>query len=454
MKIRILTPLPRSLQMKGALGIIALSLLTFTLCAQEPRSKTLSKQDVTQLVSAGLSASVIVQQIRKDGIAFDMDAATTLELKRAGVSDEILAALLDASSKPPNAADNSVHALYEAGKYADIADHMKAVLAKNPADAKSHAVLILALLKLGDRLTAEAEFAQLKSAVGAESPYVKRIDELFDSLAAQEKVKEQFVAAVRSYDARRAFEAVDRLKAADLQKRILRAYLYTYEADFKSARRMITEAQVTSFKQKQHISPPIIENITKSENAYTQLLETAERYIHSPLAASYCNNYGDDMQRYFGEFSQISLKEYASTISALAQTAPLSDYVMDLVFHLAVISGQYGDLENVGDRLLASKGKLRIPFYSDRAFFWVVIDKVGRRIYTEPDSQKFLARYAPLKPGDFNDQNSPEVPFDLKFEEISSIEQNKGHNNYYAWLGKHAYALKFGPQGVAPHYAL
>ena len=53
----------------------------------------LSKDKLAALRTAGLSDSVLIQQIEKDGISFDMTADTTLELKGSGFSNDVLQAL-------------------------------------------------------------------------------------------------------------------------------------------------------------------------------------------------------------------------------------------------------------------------------------------------------------------------------------------------------------------------
>ena len=57
---------------------VALMLLLF---AGTSLGQSLSKQNLVDLKKAGISDSVLIKQIEKDGISFEMNAATTIELE-------------------------------------------------------------------------------------------------------------------------------------------------------------------------------------------------------------------------------------------------------------------------------------------------------------------------------------------------------------------------------------
>ena len=63
--------------------------------ASEPTSTGLSTDDVLAMVKAGLGEGVIVIMIRKEGTPFDLSAMQLVQLKQAGVSDNILKVMLD-----------------------------------------------------------------------------------------------------------------------------------------------------------------------------------------------------------------------------------------------------------------------------------------------------------------------------------------------------------------------
>ncbi|MEK7992817.1 MAG: hypothetical protein AAB403_03330 [Planctomycetota bacterium] len=55
--------------------------------------------DVIQLVQAGLSEDLVIAKVKKNGKAFDLSTNQLLQLKKAGVSDNVIRALLDPSAE-------------------------------------------------------------------------------------------------------------------------------------------------------------------------------------------------------------------------------------------------------------------------------------------------------------------------------------------------------------------
>lgn len=66
--------------------------------AQSPKGgESLTVEEVVKLSEAGFSEEVIVTRIKKNGKAFDLNAAELVELKKIGLSDAIIKYLLDPS---------------------------------------------------------------------------------------------------------------------------------------------------------------------------------------------------------------------------------------------------------------------------------------------------------------------------------------------------------------------
>jgi len=66
--------------------------------AQSPKTgESLTVEEVVNLSKAGFSEEVIITKIRKNGKAFDLNAAELVELKRIGITDAIIKFLLDPS---------------------------------------------------------------------------------------------------------------------------------------------------------------------------------------------------------------------------------------------------------------------------------------------------------------------------------------------------------------------
>ena len=201
---------------------VALMLLLF---AGTSWGQSLSKQNLIDLKKAGISDSVLMKQIDKDGISFEMNAATTIELKNLGFSDDVLSALLGSGKKTvtdaPAPRSNSIAAMYNAGKFPELADRLRASLKADPSDYKSDALLIMTLLKMKEKDAALTEFRQLAAHEQdpAAAPLVKQIKALFDSLAKTEEAKGRLIAALKDYRVADAMAALNELSVPSKAER-------------------------------------------------------------------------------------------------------------------------------------------------------------------------------------------------------------------------------------------
>lgn len=421
----------------------------------------LSKDKLAALRTAGLSDSVLIQQIEKDGISFDMTADATLELKGSGFSNDVLQALLRASRPALSAAGqpgqgDSVAALYRAGRFPELADRLKTTLKANPTDYKSQALFIMTLLKIKEFDAAQAEFKQLAAHEQdpAAAPLVKQVRSLFDTLAKTQDAKNKMLAALKGYRAADAGVIVDQLPASPVQKEILRINLDMYQGKFDQARERYSKIPFDSYSAKERATT-ILDNINKTEAEYKKLMARIEVYLHSPMAPVYCGfplSAAAQQGNQYKALASLSVTDYVAQVNALARSAPLSDDARNLTFHTALLSGNYDQMQSLGDQMLKDTGIIRIPFYSSDRFFQLVIDSHKKRIYTEDDTHPFREKW-PTKSW------SQLEPFDLSFDQIKTLSQKAGH---WHWgisssgdiLVSHSYALKFEPRGLAPNYAL
>ncbi|MER3431265.1 MAG: hypothetical protein C4324_09535 [Blastocatellia bacterium] len=91
----------------GPLFLIALIAFPASLRAQEDPPMT--NEDVISLTKAGLAPAIIIGKIRAAKTKFDLSTDSLLKLKSAGVSDDVVAAMLEAKSGKP-VSSNSVPA--------------------------------------------------------------------------------------------------------------------------------------------------------------------------------------------------------------------------------------------------------------------------------------------------------------------------------------------------------
>jgi hypothetical protein len=79
-------------------GFVAVALLFVAAAAAKPQS-VLSNADVMEMVHGGLSESVVIAKIRTTPGAYDLSTKALLDLKRAGVSDAIVEAMVSSDKK-------------------------------------------------------------------------------------------------------------------------------------------------------------------------------------------------------------------------------------------------------------------------------------------------------------------------------------------------------------------
>jgi len=345
--------------------------------------------------------------------------------------------------------NDNVAALYKAGKFSELADTLKATIKANPTDYRSRALLVMTLLKMKEKDAAQDEFQQL--AVHEQDPraaqFVQQVKILFEALGKNEEAKSKLLAALKDYRPIDAYVVVDQLSASQLQKEILKIDLDVYQAKFDQARERFSKIKFASYSEKER-STKIRDSITETEAGYKKRVSRAEAYFYSQWATMACHFPKDPANSSSPEWSSLTAKDYLEVINSLAQLSPLGDEVMNLRFHAALLAGNYEQLEGLGDRLLKSRGRIRIPFYASDRYFWVVIDAQKRHIYTEVDPRPYQLAPAGKKWEDRFHYSTDLVPFDLAFEQIQGVSQRAGNWNDH--LEKQAYVLRFDPSGVAP----
>jgi hypothetical protein len=77
--------------------LVLLTLLALPLAAEAP----LTNDDITALVKAGLTASVIEEKISASPVAFDVSTTGLVALNKAGVPQSVIKAMIAASKNPP-----------------------------------------------------------------------------------------------------------------------------------------------------------------------------------------------------------------------------------------------------------------------------------------------------------------------------------------------------------------
>jgi hypothetical protein len=88
--------------MKNLFSIFLILLFAVAVFAQK---EVLSNTEVIEMTKAGLAQTVILNKIKSSEGRFDVSVNGLVEMKKAGVSDEVINALLESKPVPPTAAD-------------------------------------------------------------------------------------------------------------------------------------------------------------------------------------------------------------------------------------------------------------------------------------------------------------------------------------------------------------
>lgn len=91
--------------------LTAALILFFAAAAAQAQTETLSNADVVSMTASGLSKELIARKVRDSTGAYDTSVAALIELKKAGVADEILALMLDAKTAAVAAPQTIVQAV-------------------------------------------------------------------------------------------------------------------------------------------------------------------------------------------------------------------------------------------------------------------------------------------------------------------------------------------------------
>ncbi len=365
--------------------------------------------------------------------------------------------------------------LYAQGQFAELGDYLKDYLRHNSADSRARAMLAMVFLRLNERDSAMAELATLQSSGETAKKYVAQIEQLLGALQQQEQSRENLRKALDKYDVQAAIKAVDQLKASPLQTGILYAYLDMYQGKFDEARTSLMNISTDRLTDKQSIKL-LLNQVEETQKKHAESMNRIETYLYSEYTSSVCNSFLlNEKESHNGKYPFVSarpLQQYERDVVDLATISPLEPRVMDLTFHASLLGQNYKVVEQLGDQVLGSKGKLSIPFLSQNSYFYLTVDSVHRRIFTEPDQGHTLMvyyDYPALVASDYTPfmifhagaakthanqarWYEKEMPFDLTFDEITTLSQSA--KDWRGGLAAHSFAVKFSPTAVAPNYLL
>jgi hypothetical protein len=128
---------PHSRGLRPARPLIAL--LTLWLCAATP-AFAVSTHDLIELSKAGLSDDVLVALIEADNTSFHLDAPKILELRTAGISERVITAMIKSG---PAAADAQAAATAPVEQPPSFNDPAPVVVVDQPPPPPQQTVVII-----------------------------------------------------------------------------------------------------------------------------------------------------------------------------------------------------------------------------------------------------------------------------------------------------------------------
>jgi hypothetical protein len=436
-------------------------------------AKGLTKADLLAMKRAGVQSELIIKMIRSDGIGFDLDARLLLELKKSGLSDSVIAALVDVKDGSDRAAiEEEVYVpaqeLLRGGRFAEAAERLEQHLRKAPDDDKARSLLIVSRLKEGDEKAAREELERLRSlAAGRPSSgkYLARLDALFARMKELDDQSEALGAALESHDARKAREVVEGLVLPPVQKEVLHAYLDVYEGRFIEARHRV-EWMAIRFAQ----DSPDPEMLSSLQKEIATAEETFRKYWNWMHALNNVGGNGwfrifgnaelppgmEDLRLLtepkpehvrWGEFYQLTLAKFLEAARGLSQTAPLSPLTMDVMFQASLFFQPYAEFERTADHLLKAKGALSLPVNESVGRGFLVIDKEHKLLRTTYHSS--LQNKA-------NGHKKAE-PFEVGFQQVTKLKQKAKFKDFlYAnmKIASDVVTFELQPGGVVPEVGM
>jgi hypothetical protein len=455
---------PLHKQFFGARPMYIVPVSVFVLCIAtlfplKAFAAPLTTQQIIDLHSAGIGDAVITQQVEANGITFDADAAALLVLKKAGLSDMVLSAVVRrAAGTSPSVAPattlDPVSDLYKSRKYPEVADLVMGKVRANSASDRERAILVLALLKL-DNLSEAKVQANLLATQSPSSSYAPRLAAVLIQADEMRRLQGPVDDAIKRLSAKDLQSVIETSSLTESEKRDMLVDAAVISADFESARQILGGASQVSYTERNKLKIRG-QKLLKQEQDFILALNDVDKFIYAPAAVSACasnapSGYRSGPTDIAGP--GFTIQAYLDAVRKLSALAPLNGVVLDRVFHATLITSKYPDVEEIGDTILRAKGQLRVVGYASNRFVALVIDSNGSRLLIEPDNHTFaLSNGYPA-----SEDNA--VLFNLLFVQITGLSQSAGGirslgTEYDVRLSKHASAISVQPAGNFPQYAL
>jgi hypothetical protein len=443
--------------MRKLAGVAALGMILPLRAMAAP----LTREQIVELHAAGIGDATIARQVDANGISFDATAAVLLDLKRAGLSDTVLDAVIREGGgrraparNPPARTEDSVASLYRSKNYGQAADTVLAKVREGSAGDRDRAVLALALMRLEKFDAAEQQSLSL-AARHPTSLYANSIAAAVRSARAMEALRSPLEEANRRLNGREVVRLISASSLSMDDQRELLVDTAVAAGDFERAKELWSTSASSSYADQERLKAGA-RSLSEQEQAFVDARKAADAFVHAPAAVSSCNPAVPGYGLADAGGAGFTIPAYLDAVAKLVHLAPLNSEALDFAFHAALISSSYQSVEEVGDRILAGVGRTRVLGYASDRYGWLVIDRERQSLSLEPDDHAFAFSRAPAS-------RESLVPFELPFDRLTGLSQSAGGlirlgagtlSGKPAPLPFEARALIFKPSGVLPQYAL
>ncbi len=144
--------------------------------------------------------------------------------------------------------------------------------------------------------------------------------------------------------------------------------------DFEQVRQLLSTSAGMSYSDQERLTARE-KTVAQQALAFVEARKAVDGFVHSPAAVSSCNPVlpGHGLSELDG--AGFTLPAYWDAVAKLVRLALLNTEALDFAFHATLTSSDYPSIEEVGDRILAGAGRIRVPGYGSDRYGWLVIDR-------------------------------------------------------------------------------
>ena len=335
----------------------------------------------------------------------------------------------------------------KAGRAAEACSWFQAILESTPGDDRARSGRVACLLRMLDVETARSELARLEASRGGSDPLTERLTAVVETVEEAVAARRAFRESLESYDRAGAEALIPKMGLGEAEA-VLEYWIALYSADFPAAEQAV-EALSDIAQGADIDTGSMAEALTEARARHGEMSDELDRLLFGRMAASGACEYRGLVEE-SAELEEFTLEQYLGQVSQYVSRFPLAPHAPDLAFHAAILVGGEDHVREVGNRILDTRGFLRVPSYDEDGFFHLVVDRQNQRFRVEDIDHEFTTLTGKTRQKSYGRMK----PFDVAFSEISELSQNTvGGAMNQGCLNKGGFYLQVGPKMRVPAYA-